>query len=442
MCFTDDHYIGPYPYHIPSNNEVIGLGYHAKSGLMLTSVGRLRPGVPSTLNAFCVAHYEKGNSPHLWGFPNYEKNTLNASFYGEFSFDIRKLPTEDRKYSAGYYNHFFVGLNQTDPKGKNYKDIRKLEEFSIINTYRPIIDNHCNRLFIIDTGVLRYGPSLIYDVQDPAIVVFDLPSNGCDRREFPLIRRVEIPKYLWNDPSGFSFITLDYSKRGSCEDLHLYIANLFDHSLTVYDYKRGSFWSFKDLSMRPILAESSLIFHPKIQYEVQLGITDVVLGWPDKADNRNAYYSPGSSTSEYVVSTKLLKNPRRAYRNNSDEFNLIGFRGCDTQNFHQTIDPSTGVIFFGQMQSKKILCWNTQRHFNPDTIGVIYESDALQFVSEINVDAEGYLWFHSSHLPLIYITDDKQLNINDINSRTFRVKASEAIEGTVCDVSDDFKPIH
>uniref|UniRef100_A0A1B0GNA1 NADH:ubiquinone oxidoreductase intermediate-associated protein 30 domain-containing protein n=1 Tax=Phlebotomus papatasi TaxID=29031 RepID=A0A1B0GNA1_PHLPP len=190
------------------------------------------------------------------------------------------------------------------------------------------------------------------------------------------------------------------------------------------------------------LAESSLIFHPNIQYEVQLGITDVVLGWPDKADNRNAYYSPGSSTSEYVVSTKLLKNPRRAYRNNSEEFNLIGFRGCDTQNFHQTIDPSTAVIFFGQMQSKKILCWNTKRHFNPDTIGVIYESDALQFVSEINMDAEGYLWFHSSHLPLIYLTDDKQLNINDINSRTFRVKASEAIEGTVCDVSDDFKSIH
>uniref|UniRef100_A0A1B0DIC1 Uncharacterized protein n=1 Tax=Phlebotomus papatasi TaxID=29031 RepID=A0A1B0DIC1_PHLPP len=74
--------IGKYPYYIPAQNDVNGIQYHTQSGLMIAAVGRIRPGVPSTLNAFCVADYDKGTSPYLWGFPDYEKNTLKAEFYG------------------------------------------------------------------------------------------------------------------------------------------------------------------------------------------------------------------------------------------------------------------------------------------------------------------------------------------------------------------------
>uniref|UniRef100_A0A1B0DQX9 Uncharacterized protein n=1 Tax=Phlebotomus papatasi TaxID=29031 RepID=A0A1B0DQX9_PHLPP len=142
LPFADDTQIGPYPYHIPSNNNILGITYHDQSGLMITTVGRLRPGVPSTLNAFCVAEYNQGTSPHLWGFPDYEKNTLKEEFYagGDQS---RKFNKQD-KYSTNYHNYY---------QNNNYND------FSIISVYHPIADDRCNRLFAVDTGLLRYGPN-------------------------------------------------------------------------------------------------------------------------------------------------------------------------------------------------------------------------------------------------------------------------------------------
>ncbi|XP_055686945.1 L-dopachrome tautomerase yellow-f2-like [Lutzomyia longipalpis] len=386
--------IGKYPYYIPANNEVIGLGYHAASGLMLAAVGRIRPGVPSTLNAFCMEDYHKGTSPHLWGFPNYKMNTLQASFYDEQIRNIRSLNTSI-KYSAGYFKYFFGDQHEMDLGRRDItlnRPYNSFQDFTIIHTFRPIVDDRCNRLFIIDNGVLNYGLNLRYNVQNPAIVVFQLPTGRCSKGPFPVLRRIEIPSYMWKEPIGFAYITLDYQKRGSCDDLFLYITNTFDTTITVYDYKRGTFWKFSDPSMRPVYAESLMTFGNDFQYINAIGIMDIVLGWPDKDGNRNAYYTPGTSLAQYVVSTKLLKNSKRAsYNYNPEEFTLIGYRGCGTENFLQTIDLSTGVIFFAQMQSKKLLCWNIQYPYNPDTIGVLYESDALQFVSSINIDAEGYL---------------------------------------------------
>uniref|UniRef100_A0A1B0DIC2 Uncharacterized protein n=1 Tax=Phlebotomus papatasi TaxID=29031 RepID=A0A1B0DIC2_PHLPP len=99
--YSDYTLIGKYPYRIPGNNDITGIEYHAKSGLMVTTVGRIRPGIPSTLNAFCVADYDKGTSPYIWGFPDYEKNTLKPEFYRDSFYDSRNLLNKNHNYSAG-----------------------------------------------------------------------------------------------------------------------------------------------------------------------------------------------------------------------------------------------------------------------------------------------------------------------------------------------------
>ncbi|XP_055699434.1 L-dopachrome tautomerase yellow-f-like, partial [Phlebotomus papatasi] len=409
--------IGKYPYHIPSNTDILGVGYHANSGLMLTTVGRIRPGVPSTLNAFCVADYEKGSSPHIWGFPDYNKNTLKAYYYDDNSaYYARNLSRKEGGYSPGYYY--------------SYSDY----DFSIISVYHPNVDDQCNRLYVVDTGVLSYGVSELYNVQNPAIIVFDLPSNGCQTRHFPVIRRIEIPISFWKNPVGFVFIAIDHQAKKSCDDVFLYITNTFDSSLTVYDYKKGSFWTFSSPSMGPIIAESKMVFNNYFHYEFILGIMNVALGWQDKKGNRNAYFAPGAGFAENVVSTKVLKtSPKTSFKYNFEDFLQIGYRGCKSQTFKQTFDLSTGVIFFAEMQSKQVQCWNTNLPLNPDTIGVVYESEALAFVSEIFVDFDGYLWFHSCHLPLTFLSDIA-LDMTNFTPTTFRITVSEAIKGTVCDL--------
>lgn len=443
MQIADDFLIGRYPYHIPENNDIIGLAYHAKSELMFASVGRFRPGVPSSLNAFCASDYEKGTSPHIWGFPNYHKNTLKASFYGEFSYNIRKLSSSTSEYSTGYYNYFFNTQNETVSSRRRisnnaqYYPNKLFNEFSIINVYHPTVDDRCNRLFVVDTGALHYGPDEIYEIQNPALIVFQLnsyrfrSSNGCGSRDYPVIRRVEIPQNLWRDRVGFAFISLDHQPKGTCEDIFVYITNVFDNSLTVYDFKHNTFWLIRDPSMNPVLGESKMVFNDNFHYDFVFGIKNIVLGWPDKNENRIAYFAPGASLGEYAVSTKFLRNPKKSLKG---DFTLIGYRGCDSQTFKQAIDPDTGVIFFGEIQSRRIRCWNTHLPLSSDTIGLVYQSDALGFVSDIFLDADGYLWFHTSHLPIDFLTSIP-LDLDRINSRTFCVKAADAIKNTVCDLS-------
>ncbi|GAB0094202.1 Six-bladed beta-propeller, TolB-like [Sergentomyia squamirostris] len=430
LPLPDDTYIGEYPYHTPNTNDILGLGYHAESGLMIATVSRLRSGVPSTLNAFCTTDYPKGSSPKLWGFPSYERNMIKESFYENTLDGSRSLDTAPRNYSAAYYDFFF----------KDESDVRKLpsrkpyhpkEDYTIISTYHPAIDDRCSRLFILDTGLLHYSATVSYVVQDPAIIVFELPSNACKNRKFPVVRRVEIPSHLYTTAVGLLYITLDFQHKGTCNDLFLYITNLFDYTVIVYDYKLGKFSPkvFAAPTMKPILAESTFYFKD-YQLQIPAGITDVVLGWLDKEGNRNAYFAPLSSIGEYSVSTKTFKDFKEPY--NPKDFRIIGYRGCNSQTYIQVIDRSIGVIYFGEVNSKRVRCWNICKRLTSDNLGVVFESEKLHFISSMILDADGYLWFITDQLPVIFLTTDL-LNVTEVNSRTFRVKSSEAVRGTVCD---------
>ncbi|GAB0094203.1 hypothetical protein DMENIID0001_094580 [Sergentomyia squamirostris] len=407
---------------------------------MIATVARLRPGVPSTLNAFCTTDYPKGSSPRLQGFPNYQKNMLRASFYEGTLASFRKLntttstqsafPWTSKNYSSSYFNYYFDEREQ-----HNYQLYSKVpkDDFTIISTYFSTIDDKCSRLFVVDNGVLHYSLITTYVVQDPAIIVFDLPSNACTNRNYPVLRRIVIPTHLYKIAAGWVYITLDYQPKGSCDDLFLYIANLFDYSLIVYDYKRGEFSPivFADPSMEPVIAESDYNFSPELSWKYFLGIVNVVLGRQDKDGYRNAYYGPGSSFAEYSVSTKILKNFKKPY--NPNDFHLLGYRGCNSQTYTQVIDRSLDVIYFTRINSYKgVSCWNMKEPINPDNIGVVFESEELHYISSMFLDQDGYLWFHTSHLPYMFLTV-APLNISDVNSKTFRVKSSEAIKGTICD---------
>ncbi|XP_055688247.1 L-dopachrome tautomerase yellow-f-like [Lutzomyia longipalpis] len=449
LPLADDAMIGPYPYYIPTNNDIIGIEYHAASGLFIASVVRIRPGIPSTQNAFCVSDYAKGTSPHIWGFPNYAVNTLKASFFhdpvsGITRSNLKGTEETDRMnitYSAGYYKYFFEdyrrglvygGHKKTSKKHYNYPYSTD-EDYTIIDSHHPLVDNRCNRLFNVDSGVLHYSTSEQFDVQFPSLLIYELPYDGCRTRRFPLLRRVEIPRHLWEVSLGYNFISIEYIPKGSCDDVFIYVGNAFDNRLLVYDYKRNNFWNIEDSSMKPILSEANMVFNGDFDYTLVLGITSITFGWPDKDGNRIGYYSPGSSQGEYTVSSKYLRNPDKFYhKDKSDQFTLVGYGGCNSQVYKHIFDEETGVIYFAEMQSRRVSCWDTRKPFNPDNIGVVYQSDELEFVSGLLFDSAGYLWFHSSQVPIDFLTSDP-LDLTKINSQTFRVKLSEAIRGTICE---------
>uniref|UniRef100_A0A1B0CUN7 Putative secreted protein n=1 Tax=Lutzomyia longipalpis TaxID=7200 RepID=A0A1B0CUN7_LUTLO len=52
--------IGRHRYYDPEHINIMQMGYHPLSGLMIVTVTRTRSGVPITMGAFCVDDYPPG----------------------------------------------------------------------------------------------------------------------------------------------------------------------------------------------------------------------------------------------------------------------------------------------------------------------------------------------------------------------------------------------
>uniref|UniRef100_A0A1B0D646 Uncharacterized protein n=2 Tax=Phlebotomus papatasi TaxID=29031 RepID=A0A1B0D646_PHLPP len=168
--------VGPYRYYIPENIDIMGMGYHSASGLMLVAVGRLRPGTPATAAAFCAKKYKSGSSPKLWAFPDYETNALRDSdFYN-------KLNRRKRKAANSQSNSDIDGRHYDQQKLTYQKPettfLASSEKFRIISVYQMNVDEKCHRVFFVDVGVLDYFLNGTNVIQKPALLVYDLPPDG------------------------------------------------------------------------------------------------------------------------------------------------------------------------------------------------------------------------------------------------------------------------
>ncbi|XP_055680090.1 L-dopachrome tautomerase yellow-f2-like [Lutzomyia longipalpis] len=460
----ENSYVGPYPYYIPENVDVTSAGgYHPASGLFLTITARFRPGIPTSFGAFCVHEYKYlGSSPKIWGFPNYEMNAFRPEDFAGGSLEenqgsktknnaeeLRILENplnatknkdedEERKgYKNKNQDHGSYGNNpvvQIPIYSKpTYPVAQTKDNTRIISVFYTIIDEKCNRALFMDNGQVVYYRNTTYRIQKPAILVVDLPIDGCETRNFPIFRRSEIPRRIaQKGPDGYMAPAIDYQS-DSCDDFFLYIPNGFYNFFLVYDYKRDEFWAFDHESFLPVVAESFFVFRKTFHYDLPIGAFAVSLGFPDKYGDRLAYYTQMAGTAQFSVSTRVLKNRRKSPENYSKyDFRIMGYRGSGHQAMRTAIDYTYGVMFYSEVQSTQIRCWNIHKPLIPDNIVVVFQSKKVQMGIYIAVDSLGYLWFHSSHIPIDYTTAIP-LNLEEVNSRTFRMKIEDAIRGTVCE---------
>ncbi|GAB0094196.1 hypothetical protein DMENIID0001_094510 [Sergentomyia squamirostris] len=392
LLFNAQEYIGKYPYYIPENNALMGLSHHAASGLTIVTVPRVRPGIPSTLNAFCISDYKQGKSPYLWSFPYYERNAIKPIFYEFFNQNVA-------------------------------------ENFSIISVFSPSIHRSCDRFYAVDTGVLEYGPKGYYQVQKPAILVYQLAADSCKTRSFPLIRRVEIPDTVYNNPTGFMHMSVDEVSGGTCDDVMISLANSFDNSIVMFEYATGQFWNATDPRMAPIQALSKVKLQGEY-YNFPLGISVTNQADADSDGNAEVYYTSTASFGMYSISTRYLWDFATVY--NTSLSTVYGDRGCYSQSYFQNLNSATNVMFIQQMNANEVRCWNINKLLSVDTVGLIFKGHNDSLVTDIASDADGYMYIITSPFFINYVTK-KTVNINNVNTRIYRAKYTDVIRGTVCE---------
>ncbi|EDV90945.1 protein yellow [Drosophila grimshawi] len=358
---------------IPKNNLPLGIDVHGNR--MFITTPRWKDGVPASL--VTLAYPSKEISPPLQPYPNWQSHS-----------------------------------------SPNNADCSKL-----ISVYRTAIDAHCNRLWLIDSGIVNATIKL-NQICPTKIIAYDLKTDE-------IIISFELPASQIKQDSLHSNILVDV-RNGDCEDAHALITDVWRFGIVVYSLRKHRSWRITNYNFLP--NPSAADFNV---YGLNFQWLDGVFGMSQSRE-RLLYFHPMASFKEFMVPLDSLLNESLWIGNSSVDtsqlFVPIGDRGFGGQSSTSGI-ARNGVMFYTQVHRDNIGCWDTKKPYNRANLGMLLEPDnasmLIQFPNDLKVDQEikQSVWVMSNRLP-IYLYS--QLDYGDINFRILRANVDGIIDNTIC----------
>ncbi|KAG8041561.1 hypothetical protein G9C98_002854 [Cotesia typhae] len=288
----------------------------------------------------------------------------------------------------------------------------------LISVYRIAIDE-CNRLWMVDVG--RIADQSICPMK---IMIFDLFTDR-------LIHKYVIPSSQTFGTA--SLVTPIVDIRSSCDDVHLYIADVVENGIVVYNLQQDRSWRINntyDNAFGPDSDGMNITIAGE-WFDLTDGILGMSLSPPGLFQQRYLYFNSLASYKQKFMSTDSLKQP--AY------FQPIMYEAIIKRPSQAGVQATSkdGVLFFQLAEYTAIACWNMQRPFTPDNIEVIsLDEEALQYVSGIKVitNSEGIeeLWLNTNRLQK---TVNNTRKPTEVNFRIIVGIVKDIIRGTKCEPS-------
>ncbi|XP_058815454.1 protein yellow-like isoform X2 [Topomyia yanbarensis] len=306
------------------------------------------------------------------------------------------------------------------PSWNAHRQMGDEEAPEIVSPFRIRADR-CGRLWVLDTGVSDILGDL--KVQAPtSLLVYDLHNDN-------LLRRYKFPKDHIKESSFYANIAVEDT---DCDDTFAYAADLGAPGLVVYSWKLQESWRIKHHFFHPDpLAGNYTITGISFQWDD--GLFGIALSRPQNDNFSTLYFHPLSSTNEFAVSTRILRNQTLAtsdkiYR----EFKVLGSRGPNGQAGVAFLDRKTGVIFYALPNLNAVTCWKTSnRAYTIKSLGRVYMSVTdMVFPNDVKVDDESNLWVLSDRMHQYMYS---KLDPKDTNFRILTATVKDAIENTACD---------
>lgn len=289
----------------------------------------------------------------------------------------------------------------------------------LISVYRLAIDE-CDRLWVVDTG--RVSQKSVCPVK---ILIFDLETDR-------LIHKYVVPddQVLYGKAALVTPI-VDVGK--TCLDAYLYVADVDQNGLFVYDFYNNYSWRLNNTYGNAFGPDDDAM-NITIAGE-WFDLTDGTLGMSLSPagfyEHRYLYFNSLASYYQKFMDTLSLKESEfRApviYQSNYKRASQAGVQATSRR----------GVIFFQLVQLTAIACWDIEKPFVPENVVVIAQDvETLQYVSGIKVITNNYgeeeLWFNTNRLQK---TINKTLKPTETNFRLIRGKVDDIIRGTRCEPS-------
>ncbi|XP_071562583.1 dopaminechrome tautomerase [Temnothorax nylanderi] len=290
---------------------------------------------------------------------------------------------------------------------------------SIVSVYRIAIDE-CNRLWVVDTGRV-----MMRAVCPTKILIFDLATDQ-------LIHKYVVPddQVLYGKAALVTPI-VDVGK--TCLDTYLYVADVDQNGLVIYDLYRDHSWRVNNTRGNAFGPDEDAM-NITIAGE-SFDLTDGTLGMSLSPlgyfNHRYLYFN--SLASYYQKFTDTLSLIQSEYgepvifQSNYKRASQAGVQATSRR----------GVIFFQLVQLTAIACWDIGKPFTPENVVIIaQDEETLQYVSGIKVitnkAGEEELWFNTNRLQK---TINMSLKPTETNFRIIRGTVDDIIRGTNCEPS-------
>ncbi|XP_032667349.1 major royal jelly protein 1-like [Odontomachus brunneus] len=290
---------------------------------------------------------------------------------------------------------------------------------SIVSVYRVAIDE-CNRLWVVDNGRVTMEA-----ICPSKILIFDLATDQ-------LIHKYVVPddQVLYGKASLVTPI-VDVGK--TCLDTYLYVADVDQHGLVIYDLYRDHSWRVNNTRGNAFGPDEDAM-NITIAGEY-FDLTDGTLGMSLSPmgyfNHRYLYFNSLASYHEKYADTFSLARSEFwepvIFQSNYKRASQAGVQATSRR----------GVIFFQLVQLTAIACWDIGKPFTPENVVIIaQDEETLQYVSGIKVitnrAGREELWFNTNRLQK---TINKSMKPTEINFRLIRGVVDDIIRGTRCEPS-------
>ncbi|XP_030566601.1 protein yellow isoform X1 [Drosophila novamexicana] len=297
----------------------------------------------------------------------------------------------------------------------------------LISVYRTAVDAKCNRLWLIDSGIVNATISL-NPICPPKIVAFDLDTDE-------MIVRYELPASQIKQDSLHSNIAVDI-RNNDCQDAHAFVTDVWRFGIVVYSLAKHRSWRVTNYNFSPNPTAADFNIHG-LNFQWLDGVFGMSLSQGPKRNDRVLYFHPMASYKEFMVPIDILWNESLWINGTVDTSKLfisIGDRGFNGQSSTSGI-ARNGVMFFTQVHRDNIGCWDTTKPYARSNLGMLLDANKsptlIQFPNDLKVDHEESqgVWVMSNRLPTYLYS---QLDYGDINFRILKADVESIIADTIC----------
>ncbi|XP_071055480.1 uncharacterized protein [Onthophagus taurus] len=351
----------------------IPIGANRWKDKLFITVPRRQFGIPSTLNYIDYNSANRHNEP-LIPYPELQINTLTS------------LPGKE----------------------------------NFVSVYRIAVDS-CDRLWMVDTGIIEV-PGNRTTLKTQRLIIMDLNAEK-------ILKIYPFPDSVLTKKTTLTMVVVDVTKQ-TCNDAYAYFPDLAGYGLVVYSLKKNKSWRVHHnfFNLEPTAGDLNIA---GLQFQWTDGIFSIALSDVEPDGFRTAFFHSLMGNNLYKVSTKDLRdeNALKRYTQNSS-FKLVGNKGKNSHSSASDLHKKSGVLFFGLVNQNAVGCWNINKPFKKDNLGIVHKDDKkMIYPSDLKVVDDDLIVLTNAMPVFVY----SKLNYDQINFRVWVGNVYEVIKGTPCE---------